>query len=269
MSERIQLERRGGVVLLTLNDPERRNAMTQAMGEALRDRVRELAADPELRAVVLTGAGSAFSAGGDLGMIEEKARAGRAAPGGTARRENQRAMRAFYELFLAVRELPCPSVAALHGPAMGAGLAVALACDLRVAARDARLGLNFVRLGIHPGMGTTWTVPRLVGPAHAADLLLTGRVVDGQEAERMGLVNRALERDEVLPQALMLADRIAGCAPLAVRGAKQALARTEAASLAEQLDREAEQQALCYESEDLVEGLAAARERRDPRFTGR
>ncbi len=269
MSERIQLERRGGVVLLTLNDPERRNAMTQAMGEALRERVQELTGDPELRAVVLTGAGPAFSAGGDLAMIEARARAGREQAGGAAREENRRGMRAFYGLFLSVRELPCPSIAAIQGPAIGAGLAVALACDLRVAARDAKLGLNFTRLGIHPGMGTTWTLPRLVGPAHAADLLLTGRLLDGAEAERIGLVNRAVEGDAVVPEALRLADRIAGCAPGAVRGTKHALGRAEEATLADQLDLEAEQQALCYETRDLEEGLTAARERRPPRFTGR
>src|SRR3990170_7604312 len=105
-------------------------------------------------------------------------------------------MREFYGLFLSVRDLPCPSVAAIHGAAIGAGLCVALACDLRVAARDAKLGLNFTRLGIHPGMGATWTLPRLVGAAHAADLLLSGRSLDGDEALRIGLVNRAVPEAE-------------------------------------------------------------------------
>jgi enoyl-CoA hydratase/carnithine racemase len=178
-------------------------------------------------------------------------------------------MSAFYRLFLSVRELPQPTVAAIQGAAIGAGLAVALACDLRIAARDARLGLNFNRLGIHPGMGSTWTLPRLVGPAHAADLLLTGRIVDGAEAERMGLVNRAVARDDVVPQALALAAEIAAGAPGPVRATRRALERSLSSSLDEQLDYEAEQQAICYESADLGEGLAAARERRTPRFTGR
>jgi enoyl-CoA hydratase/carnithine racemase len=243
--------------------------MTEAMGQSLASAVAAVAAEPEVRAVVLTGAGEAFSAGGDLAMIEARAREGRTHPGEPTRSTNRAAMRSFYELFLSVRDLPCPTVAALHGPAIGAGLAVALACDLRVAARDAKLGLNFSRLGIHPGMGSSWTLPRLVGPAHAADLLLTGRVLDGAEAERIGLVNCALPRDEVLPRALALAEQIAACAPLAVRGARLALARAESVDLASQLDFEAEQQALCYETADLAEGLAAARERREPRFTGR
>ena len=267
--ERVRIERRGAVALLVLDDPERRNAMTEAMGRALASAVAELAADPGLRAVVLTGAGAAFSAGGDLDMIEERSRSGRERPGADERARNRAFMRDFYGLFLSVRELPCPSLAAIQGAAIGAGLAVALACDLRVAARDARLGANFVRLGIHPGMGSSWTLPRLVGAAHACDLLLTGRLIDGAEAERIGLVNQSVERDSVLPRALAWADEIAACAPLAVRGAKRALARALDVSLEQQLDFEAEQQALCYETADLAEGLLAARERRAPRFAGR
>ena len=170
--------------------------------------------------------------------------------------------------YLAVRELPCPTLAAVNGAAIGAGLCVALACDVRVAAREARLGLNFTRLGIHPGMRATWTLPRLVGPARAAELLFTGRLFDGAEAERMGVVNRVVERRRVLDETLALAAEIAASAPLAVRGAKQALARTLESDLPGQLAFEAEQQSLNYESADLVEGLAAAREKRDPEFHG-
>ena len=267
MSEPLVLvERDGDVAVLTLNDPERRNAMTEAMGRALAAAVGELARDGRLRAAVLAGAGRDFCAGGALDMIEAKARAGAADPGGPARAANQRFMRDFYGLFLSVRDLPCPSVAAIHGAAIGAGLCVALACDLRVAARDAKLGLNFTRLGIHPGMGATWTLPRLVGPARAAELLFTGRSLDGAEAERTGLVNRAVPAPEVRDAALELAREIAAAAPRAVRGAKRSLAGSEAASLTEQLEAEAAAQALDYESGDLREGLAAARERRTPRF---
>jgi enoyl-CoA hydratase/carnithine racemase len=264
----LRCDRDGPVSILTFDDPGRRNAMTEAMGLALRDAVAALGRDPGVRAVVLTGAGSAFSAGGDLAMIEEKSRAGRAEPGPARRAAHQDFMRRFYALFLSVRDLPCPSVAALNGAAVGAGLCVALACDLRIAARDAHLSLNFVRLGIHPGMGATWTLPRLVGTARAAELLLTGRPVDGEEAERIGLVNRAVAREEVLPAALALARSVAAGAPRAVRGAREALVRSATATLEEQLDFEAAQQALDYEGADLAEGLAAVRERRDPHFEG-
>jgi enoyl-CoA hydratase len=267
--EIILLERDGNVATLTFNDPDRRNAMTEAMGETFAGHVAALSRDPDLRALVLTGAGRAFSAGGDLDFIQAKADAGRADPGGPTRRTNREAMRAFYRLFLSVRDLPCPTIAAVNGAAVGAGLCVALGCDLRVAARDARMGVNFARLGIHPGMGATWTLPRLVGPAHAADLLLTGRLLDGEEAARMGLVNRAVDREQVLPEALDLAHQIAEAAPLAVRGTRAALERAAAATLEDQLSFEADRQAECYESDDLREGLDAARTRRPPVFHGR
>ena len=265
---KVLVERDGGVAVVTFDDPARLNAMTEAMGQALAARMAELAREDAIRAVVLTGAGRAFSAGGDLEMIERMAREGRAAPGGPARAGHRDFMRRFYELYLSVRSLPQPTVAALNGPAIGAGCCVALACDLRVAARDAKLGLNFTRLGIHPGMAATWTLPRLVGPARAAELLFTGRLLDGAEAERIGLVERAVASERVLPEARALAAAMAAAAPRAVRGAKRALARSATATLEEQLDFEAAEQALCYETRDLEEGLAAARERREPRFRG-
>jgi enoyl-CoA hydratase/carnithine racemase len=243
--------------------------MSEAMGEALARAVDELAADDAVRAVVLTGAGRAFSAGGDLDMLERMARDGNAARGGETRQRHEAFMGRFYRLFLRIRALPQPSIAAVNGPAIGAGCCVALACDLRLAAADARLGLNFTRLGIHPGMAASWTLPRLVGPARAAELLLTGRLLDGAEAERIGLVNRAVPREAVLDEALALARSIAENAPLAVRGTKRSLARSPEATLDEQLDQEAREQALCYESRDLLEGLAAARARRAPAFEGR
>jgi enoyl-CoA hydratase len=264
----VRLERDDGLVTLILEDPKRRNAMTEAMGRALSDRVSELAGDASAQAVVLTGSGSAFSAGGDLGMIEAKARAGASQPGGEMRDSHRRFMRDFYRLFLSVRDLPCPTLAAINGPAIGAGLCVALACDLRVAAREAKLGLNFTRLGIHPGMGATWTLPRLVGPAVAADLLFTGRILDGAEAEQIGLVNRAVPANELPRETARIAGELVAAAPLAVRGTKRSLALSPQASLEAQLDTEAAEQALCYESEDLQEGLAATRERRPPRFRG-
>lgn len=263
----VRLDRpEAGVAVLTFHDPDRLNAMTQAMGEALAASVGTLRKEASLRSVVLTGAGRAFSAGGDLGMIAGRGEDGAGDPGGVARARNRSFMRSFYDLFLSLRDLPCPTIAAVNGAAIGAGLCVALACDLRLVAREAKLGLNFVRLGIHPGMGATWTLPRLVGPARAAELLYTGRILDGEEAERIGLANRAVARDEVLPTALAWAREIAENGPLAVRGTKQALARSLDATLADQLSFEALQQALCYETADLREGVAAAREKRPPRF---
>ena len=252
-----------------LNDPERLNAMSEAMGQALSAAVDRLAADDAVRVVVVTGAGRAFSAGGDLDLLERMARAGNASPGGETRRAHETFMGRFYRLFLRLRALPQPTLAAVNGPAIGAGCCVALGCDLRLAAREAKLGLNFTRLGIHPGMAASWTLPRLVGPAHAAELLYTGRLLDGAEAERIGLVNRAVAREALRDEALALARSIAEAAPGAVRATKRSLAASAASTLDEQLDREAREQSLCYESADLLEGLAAARERRAPHFRGR
>jgi enoyl-CoA hydratase/carnithine racemase len=264
----IQLERDGDVVTLTFNDPARMNAMTEAMGEAFTRTVSALARDESLRAVVLTGAGRAFSAGGDLAMIEAKAAAG-AADGPRGRGAIRDFMRSFYGLFLSVRDLPCPTIAAINGAAIGAGLCVALACDVRIAASDAKLGLNFTALGLHPGMGATWTLPRLVGAARAAELLYSSRIFTGSEALEIGLVSRVAARAEVLAAARALAAEFAAAAPLAVRGVKRSLRQSEKASLDEQLGFEATEQAACFESRDVREGLAAARERRAAKFAGR
>ena len=263
------LERQDGVAIATLNDAERLNAMSEAMGQALVGAVDALAQDESVRVVVLTGAGRAFSAGGDLDLLERMGRDGNAAPGGEVRRRHEAFMGRFYRLFLRLRALPQPTLAAVNGPAIGAGCCVALACDLRIAAREAKLGLNFNRLGLHPGMAATWTLPRIVGPAHAAELLYTGRILDGTEAERIGLVSRAVPRESLRDEALALARSIAESAPLSVRATKRSLALSALRTLEEQLDQEAREQALGYESADLLEGLAAARARRAPRFTGR
>jgi enoyl-CoA hydratase len=262
------LTRDGDTATLTFNDPDRRNAMSQSMGEAFAARVAEISRVDALRALVLTGAGRAFSAGGDLGMIEERAREGAANPDGAHGRIRD-TMRAFYGLFLSLREIPCPTIAAINGAAVGAGLCVALACDVRIASATAKLGLNFTALGVQPGMGATWTLPRLVGPAHAAELLYSSRILTGAEAAEIGLVNRAVAAEAVLPTAREMAKDFATNAPLAVRGVKRALARSAAASLEDQLDFEADVQARCFASEDVHEGLTAAREKRLPRFRGK
>ncbi|MFP5308351.1 MAG: enoyl-CoA hydratase/isomerase family protein [Actinomycetes bacterium] len=261
----IEVERReDGVAVVTLNDPDRRNAMTVAMGEALESTLDELGADPTLRAVVLTGAPPAFSAGGDLGMLEEHARRTRD-EGFDATDE----MREFYGRFLALRRLPVPAIAAINGHAVGAGLCVALGCDLRIVAEDARVGLNFARLALHPGMGGSWFLPRILGDQRAARWLYTGELVDGATAAAQGLALESAPADDVLPRALDLAGRIAAASPLVVRQLRVSLAASATNDLEAQLDLEAANQAVNYGTEDLREGLAAGRERRDPEFTGR
>ncbi|MFE8597705.1 enoyl-CoA hydratase/isomerase family protein [Archangium violaceum] len=259
-STAVLLEVEGAVATLTLNDAARRNAMTPELGEALRDRVAELKQRPDVRAVVLAGAGGAFSAGGDLQMLERLRR--------VSAEEARTFMLDFYARYLSVLELPVPTVAAVEGAAIGAGLCVALACDLCVVAEDAKLALNFVQLGLHPGMGATYFVPWRAGAQRGAELLLTGRRFDGREAVQLGLALEATPGSEVLARARTLAAQVAANAPLATRALKRRLAPDRAALL-RALEDEARFQAESYGSEDLGEGLAAAAARRAPVFQGR
>lgn len=260
----VLLDRRDdGVAVLTLHDPDRRNAMTEAMGDDLARVCAEVAADDTVRAVVLTGTPPAFSAGGDLSMLEELGR--------RAREEGFDAapfMRAFYDRFLAVRALPQPTVAAINGHAVGAGLCVALGCDLRVVSTTAKVGLNFATLGLHPGMGGSWLLPQVLGAQTAALWLYTGRLVDGATAATQGLALEAHEADRVLPAALAIAAEIAAASPVVTRQLKTTLTEP-AADLDGALDREAAVQSISYATEDLREGLQAARDRRAPLFPGR
>ena len=264
MSDLVLHDRRDdGVSVLTFHDPDRRNAMTVDMGTAIRDTCAALADDGDLRAVVLTGSPPAFSAGGDLAMLEDKAR--RARDEGLDATDE---MRQFYDLFLAVRDLPVPTIAAINGHAIGAGLCVALACDLRVIAVEAKVGLNFAKLGLHPGMAGAWLLPRIVGQQRAAELLYTGRIVTGDLAADYGMALEALPTDEVLPRALALAGDIAASSPVVVRQLRDTLAAQSTATIDDHLDREAAAQAVNYATDDLHEGLAAARDRRPPTFPG-
>ena len=253
--------RPGGVVLVTLDQPERRNAMTEAMTAEWSRVMAALRSAPGVRVVVLTGAGSAFCSGGDISWIG-------AEPDASVDRLRDR-MLTFYWTWLAVRDLEVPTVAAVNGPAVGAGLALALACDLRYAAEDARLAVPFTSLGMHPGMATTYLLREAVGPAVARELLLTGRSVTGAEGVALGLVNGAYPAAEVLDRTLDVAGSIAAAAPVATRLTKRTLAADRPAGFAETLRQEALAQAVTLATEDLQEGLAAQRERRAARFSGR
>ncbi len=260
--EHLRLERRDdGVAVLTLALPERRNMMDAVMTRSWVRAVEALRADDALRAVVVTGEGTAFCSGGDTSWIGSGTDAGVDALRGR--------MRDFYGDWLSLRDLDVPTVAAVNGAAVGAGLALALACDLRVVAEDARLGVPFTALGMHPGMATTWSLPEVAGLQVARELLLTGRMVDGVEAVRLGLALRAVPAAEVLPQALELATTIASRAPVATRLTTRALREGGHRDHASALAWEALAQAVTLASDDLQEGLAAQRERRAPNFTGR
>jgi enoyl-CoA hydratase len=249
------------IAVVTFDLPERRNSMSTAMTASWVRVMAELRRDPDLAAVVVTGAPPAFNAGGDLSWIVSE-------PDAQVVDLRER-MLAFYRSWLAVRDLEVPTIAAINGHAIGAGFALALACDIRYAAADARLGVPFTSLGLHPGMATTWSLPDVAGHAVARDLLLTGRIVTGQEAVGLGLVSLAAPADEVLGHALEAAERVAAAAPIATRLTLQAVRDGGHASFERALEWEALAQAVTLASEDLHEGIAAAAEKRQPSFQGR
>ena len=250
-----------GVVVLTLDNPEQRNAMSPEMTASWASAVEELAADRELRCVVVTGEGRAFCSGGNTSWIASE-------PDATVDGLRTR-MLAFYRAWLSVRRLEVPTIAALNGPAIGAGLCLALACDLRYAAAGARLGAPFVKLGMHAGMAATYLLPNVVGEAHARDLLLTGRTVDAEEALRIGLVSAVLPDDAFLDEVLETAGGIAATAPIASRLTTLALRDGGHADFESAVQWEALAQPVTLATADLQEGIRASRDKRPPAFTGR
>lgn len=257
------VERRpGGVVVLTLNDPGRRNAMSDEMTAAWKTAIEDLRADRQVRCVVVTGAGSAFSSGGDLSWLAGTGTGAVAVP---ALRDR---MLTFYRTWLMIRGLEVPTIAAVNGHAVGAGLCLALACDLRYAASDAKLLAPFTALGLHPGMAATRLFPEVAGLPLAREMLLAGRVLTGDEAERHGLVNRAVPRDRLPAEALAVAGRVAAQAPVATRLTKVALSDGGHPDMDAALRWESLAQPVTMASADMLEGLAAQREKRSPRFTG-
>lgn len=250
----------GGVAVLTLALPERRNAMTTELTAAWGDAVAALAADRALRCVVVTGEGKAFCAGGDLSWIEGD-------PGASVDQLRDR-MLGFYRTWLSIRDVPVPVLAAVNGPAIGAGLCLALACDLRYGSESAVFSMPFASLGMHPGMAATWLLPAAVGAPRARELLFTGRRVSAAEAVEIGLINGVVPADRLLDHVLEVAAGIADSAPVAIRLTKAALARGGPASFADALEWEALAQSVTLATADLREGVAAAREGRRPVFSG-
>ncbi len=262
MAGPVRIERRdAGVVLLTLALPDQRNAMTAELTSAWVAAIDELRGDRSARAVVVTGDGSAFCAGGDLSWIGESPDLGV-----DAVRDR---MLPFYRSWLSIRELELPTIAAINGHAIGAGLSLALACDLRYASSEAKVSVPFTALGMHPGMATTYLLTEVVGLPVARELLFTGRRLGAAEAQRIGLVNGVFPPEQLLEETLAVAAQIARNAPIAMRLTVAGMRGGAHPNLEAALQYEALAQPVTFSSQDLGEGLAAAKERRTPNFTGR
>jgi enoyl-CoA hydratase/carnithine racemase len=258
--ESVRYESDGRIATITLNRPENRNSMTPEVMERFRACVARARAEAGLRCVVITGTGGSFCAGADF----------RSAPAAAqeAALPHERAF-ASYAPFLDVLDVEVPTVAAMNGHAIGGGLGLALVCDLRVAAREARYGANFARLGFHSGMAISYLLPRIVGVPAAADLLFSGRILDGGEAQALGLVHEAVPAAEVAAAARRRAEAVAACAPLAVRAMQQSLYRGLDWDPRGAARAEAFVQAATLATEDAREGIRALLEKREPRFAGR
>lgn len=253
----VTVTKKDGVAIFTLNNPTRLNALDVRMGDQFKAAVRSLDCS-DIGCVVLTGEGRAFSAGGDFQFLRDRHH--------DTPSRNAQIMRGFYERFLSLRELPVPIIAAVNGHAIGAGLCVALACDLRIVAGDAKLGVTFAKLGLHPGMGSTHFLPKLVGQQESTRMLLTGDLISGKRAVEIGMALEAVPSSEVLKRAVKLAKSIASGSPLAVRSCARTLRMTQDEGLDRALWREADAQAACYASLDLAEGVDAIAEGRPPSF---
>jgi enoyl-CoA hydratase/carnithine racemase len=255
----VLLERRGPIATLTLNRPEVLNTINAALIRDLETACRELEADDKTRVVMVRGAGErAFCAGADL-----KERRGLALP------ETQKLRAALVRTFRRLNALPMPTLASVHGFALGGGFELALCCDLIVAADDARFGLTEVTLGIMPGGGGTQLLPRLIGKSLAKLLIYTGRRIEAAEAERLGIAVRVVPRAELEAATMALAEEIADNAPISLRQSKKAIEAGFHLDLDTAFAFEAEAYNATLLSEDRLEGLAAFAERRKPQYRGR
>jgi enoyl-CoA hydratase len=247
------------VRLLTLNLPDLRNAMTEDLTKAWAGAMEELREDSEVRALVVTGAGSSFCSGADLSWLDQ------GASQDITPVKLREKMLPFYETWLSARDLPFPVIAAVNGPAVGAGLCVALACDLRYASRSARFSAPFIFLGTHGGMAVTSMLPEAIGAPRAREMLYTGREVGAEEALIWGLVSAVA--DDVVEHALEVARVIASAAPIATSLTKVGLRQAEFGYTAS-LQWEGLAQPITLATADLHEGIQAKRQHRPPRFTG-
>ena len=259
MFENIILEKDGPITTLTINRPEKYNAVNNATVEEIDQALDRLEADQELRVVILTGSGEkAFVAGADIEELEKRD----TLLGRTETRRRQ-------EVYSRIEQLDVPSIAAINGWALGTGLELTLVCTLRIASSKAKMGQPEVKLGIIPGAGGTFRLPRLVGLGRAMEMILTGEPITADEALSIGLVNRVVPPEKLVEEVRALAETIVARPKLAVQYAKEAVLRCSEGALGESLAHESYLHALSCGTEDKKEGVASFLQKREPKFKGR
>ena len=261
MYEHILVSETEGITTITLNRPDKLNAFIGHMRRDLAEALEHAGSDRSARVVIVTGAGRAFCSGGDIAFMAEL----------MERRDSEefaRILGAGRRVISAIRMMTKPVIAAVNGPAAGAGFNLALACDLRIASTDATFSQSFVKVGLHPDWGGTYFLPRLVPPNKACEMFFLGEAIDAAEAVRLNIVNQVVAPEELQETTLQIARQLCAAPPIALAAAKHAVYMSGGADLDEMLRYETEAQLRCFESEDGHEGVRAFFEKRNPHFTG-
>ena len=260
--EQIDITEDGGITTITLNRPEKLNALAGHMRRDLAEALEAAGSDRAVHVVVITGVGRAFCSGGDVAAMADLIERQDAD-------EFSRLLGSARRVVTAIRHMSKPVIASINGPAFGAGFNLALACDLRIASSNATFSQSFAKVGLHPDWGGTYFLPRLVSPNKACELFFLGSTIDAEEAKRLGLINFVVALSELETETRKLAERLREAPAIAIGAAKQAVYMSQSAELEEMLRYETEAQMRCFDSADGAEGVRAFLEKRDPKFTGR
>ena len=264
LTEEVIYSCKEGVAKLTLNRPDRLNAITQAMFDGIRQVIDEVSQNDDVKVLVVTGAGRGFCSGADV-----VSRLAVEAAEGVSRETHKEIVEPLGYVGSVIQSLGKPIIGAINGVAAGAGLSLALLCDIRIASDQARFGAVWVRVGLIPDVGATYLLPRIIGLDKALELAFTGDIIDAKEAERIGLVTKVVPHDDLMKVTNELALKIAKGPSVAIELMKRGICRGLDNDLDTQLDFESYAQNLCRETEDFKEGVNAFREKREPRFQGK